>query len=64
MIADKIDTRRNCWTCVWGRGGQHCDALTLDEDVDKPILVWLQAAPMAEDGTVPYTADGCPGWKS
>jgi hypothetical protein len=55
-------TRRNCWSCRWGRNGHHCDALTLDEDIDLPIITWLQEAPMADDGSVPETSDGCPGW--
>lgn len=56
--------RRNCWSC-WksGAASNNCSALTLDEDVDRPVLDWLQAAPMAEDGTVPRDADGCPSFE-
>lgn len=55
---------RNCWTCALsGLCGDECDALTCDEETDWPIIEWLDAAPMAPDGTVPETAGGCPAWK-
>lgn len=58
-------TLRNCWTCALsGPRSNGCDALTLDEDVDAPILDWLEAAPLRDDGTVPEGADGCPGWEA
>ena len=57
--------RRNCWTCPHsGDRADRCAVLTLDEDADQPILDWLDAAPLARNGTVPRDADGCPGWGS
>lgn len=71
MTKPATDTRvtlrrlHNCWTCALsGPTCSGCDALTLDEDVDAPILDWLGAAPLADDGTVPHDADGCPGWEA
>ena len=56
--------QHNCRTCRHGGpDGRDCFAMTLDEDADQPILDWLQAAPMADDGSVPAGADGCPGWE-
>ncbi len=61
-----IDAARqltNCWTCCHsGPKHDNCYQLTFNEAIDQPIIDWLQAAPLAQDGTVPTTADGCPGW--
>jgi hypothetical protein len=57
--------RRNCDSCRHGGlYGSECFALTLDEEEDRPIVAWLDAAGMRDDGTVPADADGCPGWVS
>lgn len=65
-IADlrpRFEHRRNCWSCALsGLRANTCGALTLEEDADRPVLDWLQAAPMADDGTVPRASDGCPKW--
>lgn len=55
--------RHNCWTCHYS-GPHHtdCERLTLDADVDRPILDWLEQAPVNVDGTAPADADGCPRW--
>lgn len=55
--------KRNCWTCQHsGESWRGCDRLTFDEETDAPILAWRRDAPLRGDGTVPGSADGCPGW--
>ncbi len=55
---------RNCFSCWWGGAeGRDCNALTLDEKTDAPILKWAESfGGFAEDGKPPADADGCPTW--
>jgi len=63
LLVERTRKRTNCWTCsLSGPRKNHCDALTLDEDLDTPVINWLVTAPLADDGTVPQRATGCPGW--
>lgn len=70
-----VEPPRNCWTCRWSRyigdalrarglvpnaGGYTCDALTLDEARDRPILDYVDAH-CGEDG-MPIDSAPCPGW--
>ena len=57
-------TLRHCWTCALSGPFQtECKALTLDEEEDTPVVAWLEAAPVDDEGRVPLTADGCPAWR-
>ena len=55
---------RNCYSCLHGGPrGTECSALDGSETEDLPILLWLQASDLKDDGTVADDADGCPEWR-
>ena len=62
-LIDRARQLTNCWTCsLSGPQCDQCRGLSLNDPEDEAIVDWLLAAPLHDDGTVPLTADGCPGW--
>lgn len=68
---------QNCTTCYWSRyvgtlirsqgfepfgAGFTCDALTMDEDEDRPILDYISAHCGDDDG-MPVDTEPCPAWR-
>lgn len=55
---------RSCLTCGLAASPSDCAALTLDESADKPILDYLAAAGLGEDGAPQDRTLVCPAWRA
>jgi len=60
-VAKSTDIPRNCFTCAFARG-RECLALTLDEDVDQPIIDYVSAHADLDGDGMPIDNAPCPRW--